>query len=70
MHEVDPVVALYVPTSQLVQGVEPEVEKVPTVHAVQFVAACPVAHELQKLAPADEYVLRAHAVHTVEPEVE
>ena len=34
---VAPVVALYLPTPQLVHGEEPEDEKVPTLHAVELV---------------------------------
>jgi len=57
---VAPVVALYLPTPQLVHGAEPEDEKVPTLHAVELL--------VQLDAPALDEVPLLQTVQLLEPE--
>ena len=57
---VAPVVALYLPTTQLVQGVEPDEEKVPSLQTA--------ALEVQLEAPASDVVPEAQLAQLLEPE--
>ena len=57
---VAPVVALYLPTTQLVQGAEPDDEKVPSLQTAEL--------EVQLEAPASDVAPEAQLVQLLEPE--